>query len=910
MSGNPRDTLKLEGEWTYRLLGAPSSIPGEGTITLPSTLDNSHKSVYIPESDNTTQLRREFSFTGEATYSKRIFIPDSWEGKSIELFLERTKPSVVYVDGEKIGENSRISSPQRYDLSKVLTPGSHKLEIKINNADSLPPIVSRSSHAASESTQTNWNGILGDIFLQSKNHFHIKNVTFKEDLLKKEIEATIFFSEKAETPMALSARLNSGNPVKVPLRKNTDKVSVVIPITAEDKLWSALHPELSILSFQINNRAGNIIDEMEITTGLRDFSSSGTSLNVNNNPVFLRGTVNAAVFPLTGHAPTDIESWMEYFKILKDYGLNHVRFHSWTPPEAAFEAADRTGFYLQTELPMWGELDRDLVFTNKFLKEDLEGILESYSLHPSLVMFSTGNELWGDISLMGEYMNKARETNPRLLSTYGSNVYLGMNGQMGGEDFIVAAKTNDEMENSIRGSVSFADSKSGGYLNSHYPNSNYNFGTVTQGITAPLISHEVGQYQSYPDFSEIEKYSGALKADNLKEFRRMAQEAGTLRKNKDFAEASGKWAIRLYKAEMEMAQRTPGLAGFQLFGIQDYPGQGTALIGILTPMMESKGFVSPEEWKQSCNDLMILAEFPAFTFTSGESVEIPVVSVNFTENPSALKKINWDTGFRNGSLDIIPGQGVIENESLFLRMPEVSVPTKYSLQLTASDVSNSYDFWVYPSKLPSARQNVTITDNLQETMSLLERGERVILCPDFQTLHDASIDPLFVNDFWNYRMYRTICDEMGLAPSPGTLGLLIDKNHPALRKFATDNHTDWQWYPIITNSRPLIIDRLPKDIDPIVEVIDNVERNFRLGLLLECNVGKGKLMILAADMKKASRYPEGKWFLQSIMEYMGDKECKPKITLTPQQVINLVTKPSAARRIKELKNETYNSYRD
>lgn len=903
-----RDTLDLSGVWKYKLTGAPASIPGEGNISLPATLDSQHKSVYNPPSDNTTQLRREYSFVGQANYSANIEIPESWKGKDIVLFMERTKPSSIKIDGKTIGRNSRISSPQKYNLSRFLTPGSHVLEIEINNADSIPPIVARSSNAVSESTQTNWNGILGDFFIEARNPFNIENVFIDDSDLPDNVEVTLDFSKHAPSNLTLVTLLDGEKVSSQHIKTGSSTLKLQIPIKDAD-LWSARNPKLTNLKFEIEDPHKKIVDDFSLHTGFRKFSTSNSYFTVNGNPVFLRGTVNSAVFPLTTHVPLDLQSWMDYFSVLKKYGVNHVRFHSWTPPEAAFQAADISGVYILTELPIWGELDKDLKFHNRFLNEELIGIMEAFSHHPSFVMFSTGNELWGDISLMGEYMKNAKYLNPRILSTYGSNVYLGMNGQIGEEDFLVTSKTGDDVTlSSVRGSVSFADSPSGGHFNSTYPEGTFNFSQATKNISVPVISHEVGQYQSYPDFSEIDKYSGNLKPDNLNEFKNRAVEAGTFRKAPLFKDASGKWAANLYKAEMELAQRSPGIAGFELFGLQDYPGQGTAIVGILNPFLESKGFISAEKWLQSSQDLALMAEFPKFTFYEEELVEIPVITINFTENPDELSLIEWSTEFSKGTLSSSPGLGVIETEPIYFKLPRVSQPKKMSLSLKSSGkVFNNYDFWVYPKKTPEVK-NVYVTTNLTEALILLDQGEKVILCPDSATVTKASLDPLFTSDFWNYRMYRSICDEMNLTPSPGTLGLFINAAHPALAKFPTDNHTDWQWYPIIANSRPLIYDRLPKDFDPMVEVIDNVERNFRLSLLLECMVGKGKLIILSADMDKASQYPEGKWLLQSIKEYAASKDFKPALTLTPEQVVNLVTKPSNARLIKELKNETYNSH--
>lgn len=900
----------LSGDWTYRLVGAPSSIPGEGRIHLPSTLDTEKKSVYNPPSDITDQLRREFSFVGEATYSRTFNVAKDWEGKDIFLKIERTKPTEVRVDGKRVGSNSRISSPQEYDLTGILTPGRrHTLEIVVNNADSIPPMVARSSHAVSESTQTNWNGILGGITLEARNPFTIRSVKIEEYEDASGAALTVGFSSPAKSRKRLYLQWKDNAYISKEISRGDTSVTLHIPLQEED-LWSGDHPRLHELKFSVKDHKGKIVAKKNMTTGFRKLGVTKDYFTINGRPIFLRGTVNAAVFPITAYAPMDTESWRKYFSVVKDYGFNHVRFHSWTPPEGAFQAADEMGIYIMAELPMWGEFDRDMTNHDRFLREDMKGIMEAYSHHPSFVMFSPGNELWGDISLMGEYMIEGKALNPRLLSTYGSNVYLGMKGQIGKEDFIVAAKTGDDTKKSVRGSNSFADTPTGGILNSTYPNSEFTYALATNGLTVPAVAHEAGQYQIYPDFEEIDKYEGILKPDNLKEFQRRAMEAGMLGRNREFMEASGKWASKLYRAEIEAALRTPGMGGIEIFGLQDYPGQGGAFVGILDPFMETKGLVVPEEWRMAYGgDMAVLAEFPKFTFVSGETVEIPVKTVNYISDPDKFAEIEWSTDSSQGKISPQAGYGTLEIGKITIEMPVVAAPGKMTLSLKGNggETENHYDFWVYPTSSKGVKA-VKVTHNMEEALRWLSKGDKVILMPDSATVARASLDPMFTPDFWNYRMYRTICDEMHLAPSPGTLGLYIDKTHPSLSKFPTDNHTDWQWYPIIENSRPLIIDRLPVEMRPIVEVIDNVERNFRLALMLECKVGKGKLMIISSDLDKASEYPEGKWLLQSVKEYMAGKDFNPEYTLSAEQVRNLLTKPSNARLIREMKNETYRKF--
>ena len=101
----------------------------------------------------------------------------------------------------------------------------------------------------------------------------------------------------------------------------------------------------------------------------------------------------------------------------------------------------------------------------------------------------------------------------------------------------------------------------------------------------PVVSHEIGQYEVYPNFHEIEKYTGVLKARNFEVFRDRLKETGMLDWADDFFYTSGKLSVQCYKEELEAAARTKRLAGYQILDIQDFSGQGTALVGILDALI-------------------------------------------------------------------------------------------------------------------------------------------------------------------------------------------------------------------------------------------------------------------------------------------------------------------------------------
>ena len=580
-------------------------------------------------------------------------------------------------------------------------------------------------------------------------------------------------------------------------------------------------------------------------------------------PVFLRGKHDACVFPLTGHTPMDKTSWINYFQRCKEYGINHVRFHSWCPPEAAFAAADELGIYLQPELPFWGTLEGEELLA--FLKKEGLNIVRTYGHHPSFAMFSLGNELWGEKAVMQEMVDTFRTEAPHILYTNGTNAFLGWQGYVDGMDFFATCRTRGEAYGAynthVRSSFAFCDAMDGGILNHFYPGTTRNFAEAFEGVPMPVISHETGQFQSYPDYAQIDKYTGPLAPYNLMEFRRRLDIAGMAAQAGDFHRASLRWAFELYKADIEMCLRTPGLGGFQLLDIQDYPGQGSAYVGILDAFMDPKGDIDPAEWRQFCSELVPLAEFGKYCWSEDEVFHAHVKVANFTGE------------------DLVEGEGEYEiDKPVSALLDSVKAPARIDLRLSARTAGyegvNSWPIWVYPADNQPDRSGITIVRKLDNAaLKALEAGKKVLLMPSDTT---GTVGGLFQTDYWNYRMFKQICESNGKPVSPGTLGILTDPAHPLFREFPTEEHTDWQWFPVLKASRPMILDAL-RGYKPIVQVIDNVERNHRLGLVFEFAAGKGKLLVCCSDLESVLDYPEGRQFYKAILDYMRSDDFQPSV---------------------------------
>ena len=909
-------SLSLAGEWNVTL-GDAKEVKH---AMLPGTIDTNHLGFAPSDTTETTHLTRLYAYKGKATYSRTIEIPRQWKKKAVELFLERTKPTWVYVDGVLVDSCNFISTPQRYILPKLKT-GKHQLDIVVDNSRGVPEQVYGSSHAYTEDTQTNWNGIIGEISL-------------------KQVE------------LKAGQKLKSGM------------------VQSESRQYSG-----------------------KVLPCFRDFHIEGAHFYADGHPVFLRGKHDAAVWPLTGHVDMTVEGWMKYLGICSAYGINHVRFHSWCPPEAAFVAADSLGIYLQPELPFWGSFDDKDEKLMAFLHQEGENILREYGHHPSFRMMALGNELWGSIDKMKEFVDDFREIAPDKYYTFGSNYYLGYQGVKEGMDYFTTCRIGGEgwgkYNTHTRGSFSFADAYDGGIINHFRPNTTMNFDeacdkwaspqpwqkqdveqtSYKRAAGIPIISHETGQFQTYPDFREIKKYTGVLYPYNFEIFRRRLAAAGMLSQADDFHKASGLWSVKLYKADIEMDLRTKNMAGFQLLDIQDYPGQGSAFVGILDAFMESKGITTANEWHQWCSSVVPLLVTDRFCYDENKMMNAKVQIANYGGESLKGKKLLWKLDYapdENFGDDAAPKaganidrfnqpsplaqgeipittdeEGLIDIGEIHHKMKvmadgfndgngtclDVKIPSRKVILTLDIDYGrydarrhrNTYDLWIYTTEksLDIYKKGVVITSDLtDEVAKKLEKGAKVLWLPTTSKNFVASADTisqagnatpytvggLFQTDYWNYRMFKTICENNKKTVSPGTLGILTNPKHPIFCDFPTEMHTNWQWFHVIKDSHPLVLDNFAKGVKPIVQVIDNIERNHKLGLVMEWKVGAGKLLVCMSDLEKASEYPEGKAFYESVLSYMRSPEFAPQSEITIADLRKKLKEEPRQISLKELNN--------
>jgi len=919
------NSISLAGTWRFRLDPKNEGVEKkwfskklDDSVTLPGTTDTNQKGVFKDERA-VDRLSRVWYWKGPAWYQREVVIPESWNGQRITLLLERTKTTQVWVDDKDCGAKDTLSTPQVFDLTRLLTPGRHTITVLVDNAK-LPPVGP--SHAVDERTQSNWNGIVGKIELRATDPVWLDEVQVYPDIDKK--QATVRMVVGNITGQAVLGQIEiAGQSWNVP-------TSVSFPAQATDfsapqeknditftyklgdavPLWDEFNPALIRLTVSLaaNAPARNFRDERIVNFGMRKFVREGQRLTINGRTVFLRGRTDSANYPLTGYAPMDKAEWLRLLKIAKSYGLNHCRFHSWFPPEAALEAADELGMYLAPELPNksgrfgslkerepgesynvdYLEVESTASHTPlaKYLLREGALIFKAYGNHPSFAMFTLGNEL-GREPAMFQMVAYFKEIDPRHLYAQGTNNMHWAPSFAEGDDFWVSGKTGKALP--VRGSFFPADYPDA-QIEHHPPSTLAHYSRSIADVPAPVIGHEVGQYQVSPDFREIPKCTGVLKARNLEIFRERLEAAHMLDQSQDFMRASGALSAICYREDIETALRTPGFAGFQLLDLQDFPGQGTALVGMLNVFMESKGIIAPEKWRQFCSETVPLFLMEKYSWTTDETFAGEIKIAHYGAADISNARVTWTVG---ESTDPMVASGTLgpltikQGEVAFvgqIRAPldRVKAPKQLLLTVAIQGTSyrNSYDLWVYlPKVATTIPSNIIVTDRLDAAARKhLGGGGKVLLFPRHDELTHC-VKGAFQTDFWCWPMFAKGAINRGIEPAPGTQGFICDPVHPALAEFPTEFHSNWQWWWIVKNPRPIILDETPAGYRPIIHVIDNFARNHKLGLLFETKVGQGKLLVCASDLPALQNHPEARQLMHSLVAYVESPAFAPTVEL-------------------------------
>lgn len=831
-------------------------------------------------------------YVGTAWYQRTVKIPEAWEQKRIVLHLERPHwQTTLWVNDQKVGVQDGLGMAHEYDLTDFLTPGRHTLTIRVDNRVVIP--VGPDAHSVTDQTQGNWNGIAGELKLLATDKLWIDDVQVYPDVANRQVRLSIKLGNHGDQlgkgTLSASAKTTKAKPFHAakpkswPVEWTADgaELEVTYPLGADALLWDEFSPNVYQLTLELSSGQDTLANA-STTFGLRELGIKGSQFTINGRAMFLRGTLECCVFPQTGYPATDVASWKRLIRTCQAHGLNHIRFHSWCPPKAAFIAADELGMMLQAECSAWAVFG-DGTAVDTWVHEEAARMLKAYGNHPSFIMMAASNEPHGKKrdEVLSPLVQSWIDKDSRRLYTAGA-----------GWPRLPVNQFHIDQEARLQRFVPLKLD--------HPPQTAADYRRIVEEYKIPLVTHEIGQWCAYPNISERLKYTGWLRAENLDIFGDLLKRAGMIDQAGDFLLASGMFQTLLYKHEIEATLRTPGQAGFQLLSLQDFPGQGTAPVGVLDAQWGPKGYVTAEEYRRFCNHTVALARLEKFVWLDNETLKAGIDIAHYGPTDLENQIVEWQlaalggevyasgqlpaTTLRTGQPNAV-GQAVIDLSNV--RTPSQAI---FTVSIVDSDIINEWPIWVYPRALePASPDNVLFTTEPDEALAALARGERVLLSPNANAVRGNTLG-CFRPIFWNRVTFPSQKEH--------TMGVLCQVDHPALADFPTRFHSEWQWWELFEKSKPMVLDELPTALRPIVQPIDDWNDCRRLAVLFEAQVGQGRLMVCSMDVaSELSTRPVAKQLRHSLLSYMSGERFQPVDALTPDQVKSLFKEPTLVQKL-------------
>ena len=884
------DTIELPASMPQRLKGDDISVNTRwvGSLYDSSYFFNPYMAKYRkPGKDMklTFFLTPDKHYVGVAWYQRTVTLQKYDKNSTYTLYLERPHiETTLFVNGKRVGMRNSLVVAHQYDVGQYLHQGDNTISVRIDNRPETVN-VGQDSHSITDQTQGDWNGIVGRIELQQTSNTHITDLQVYPDIDKQEALVKIAVVGKAKTKYKLTLNAYSNEveggysdgtlSASVKLQSDTTRFEFSVPIK-NMKLWDEFHPYTYTLTALLSVK-NNSVDMIGTTFGMRKFEIRGKMFYVNGHEIQLRGTVENCDFPLTGYAPMDVESWMKVFQRCRAYGLNHMRFHSYCPPEAAFIAADKVGFYLQPEGPSWP--NHGVALGNgrpidTYLMEETIRMAKDYGNHPSFCMLACGNEPAGRwVDWVSKFVDYWKATDTR-------RVYTG--ASVGGS-WQWQPKSQYHVKAGARG-LQWANRR---------PDTMDDYTSTIGQVAEPYVSHETGQWCVFPNFDEISKYTGVNKARNFEVFRDILNDNGMGSRAKQFMMAAGKLQAICYKYEIERTMRTPQYAGFQLLSLNDYSGQGTALVGVTDVFFDDKGYMTAPEFRAFCSPIVPLARIPKFTYTNNETFHADILLNQYADHTLLNISPTYTITSAGKTLHVgrFPAQDWKIGNSIpmgSIDFPLTSIKEAQKLTLTISlpgtEAENHWDFWVYPAEVEEEVGNVWITDLFDEkAQSILKKGGKVLLTASGKISYGKDVVQQFTPVFWNTSWFK-------MRP-PHTTGILVENTHSIFDLFPTDYHSDLQWWELVNKAQVMQFSDFPNDFQPLIQSIDTWFLSRKIGMLFEANVLGGQLVMTTMDItNNLEQRHAARQMRVSILHYMNSEQFHPSFSIDPQRISDLYTK--------------------
>lgn len=844
----------LSGEWECAgtNFAGKARLPGTlADVGLGERQTPAHFAAYT-ERTSKTSLALKYKYLGAATYSRDFMLPPEAAQKPLEVFLERVMwTSRVRIDGREFGFCDSLGAPHVHRIpAGALAPGRHRIEIAIDNSKRYG--VAMKAHGYGEWMQSVWHGAIGRVELREANPLDDVRV-FADFPAGGKVRFEVPEGFAADAGTIVSDDLAFAGFTSAPSPYAAGRTMVTATLAKEPQAWDEFNPRLYRVTFR--DPAGGL--SKTVRFGFRTPGRQGNRLMLNGRPLFVRADIDNCHFPLTGYPSMTKHDWMRFFTIQRNNGMNAIQMHTWTPPEAAFEAADEMGMMIFCELGYWNEKGIASSFAGRgnaaldaWLQRELKAVADAYGNHPSMVATSFGNELgFCNFEALDAWMSAHKKYDPRRLTMCSTARKVAPS-----DDFMVTHKYPG-----LGWTRGIVDGEA-----------DYDYEEVYGKAPIPVIAHEIGQWPVYPVWDEqIPKFNGLLLPWRWDPRREMSISNNTFRFAREFHSASMQTSRHFYKLETEGFLRTPSCNGIDYLSMRDYTGQGEALIGWYDAFFDAKpalGEVPPFSTLMSTTPC--LAKFPKFLWTTNETFTARLLVRNeLADAIPAGTRWRWSLGTYAGwaeAKEPVPAGTLADIGAVSVPLDDFAAPSRQELRFG----DNSWRIYVLPRiKTPDPLpEGVVETSDPAEARKVLAAGGRVIYRGKSAKSDITTFKPIY----WSTGLFATNRKHIGF-------GAVVDADHPALAPTGCDYWMDEFWRKLFSDGKRHAISHrlegLPADFRPIITVVPDLHHSYFISPFFEVRIGKGRLLVCGLNLDANST--AARLFRRTLLRYAASDVFAP-----------------------------------
>ncbi|MBS4955851.1 MAG: DUF4981 domain-containing protein [Clostridium sp.] len=348
-------------------------------------------------------------------YVKEFEISSEFFGKQLHVFFEGVESAFfIWLNGNFVGYSEDSFTPSDFDLSNLYKVGKNKLAVMV--------VKFCSGSWLEDQDFWRFSGIFRDVYLYTKPETHINDIfvhtNLKDNYKKCELDVDLKIEGNLDSALKFTLIDNSNNKILEKTQSiEGNKLSIKEELT-DIKLWSAEEPNLYNLLIEVLDKNNNIIEVIQQKVGFRSFEMINNIMHINGKRIVFKGVNRHEFSCYTGRYITKEEMLWDV-KTMKRNNINAVRTSHYPNQSYFYELCDEYGLYVIDETNLeshgtWqkmGKIDPKCVVPGskkewrECVLDRAKSMLERDKNHPSIVIWSCGNESFGgeNIYLMSEY---------------------------------------------------------------------------------------------------------------------------------------------------------------------------------------------------------------------------------------------------------------------------------------------------------------------------------------------------------------------------------------------------------------------------------------------------------------------------------------------------------------------------